>query len=151
MTREQKLYRVTHWIAVFLVAAVFFSGYKKVLYPADFAATVYQFKLLPEGLINAFALYLPCLELVCALSLLIPRYRWAALWVVLGLLLMFTGAIGISLWRGASFGCGCFGRGMADDPLSWIHLLRNLGLITLVFLAMVAQKKSRQEAGDADG
>ncbi len=146
MTREQKTYRLAYWIASLIVAGVLLSGYQKILYPADFAVSVYRFHLLPGFLVNIAALYFPWLEAVCALCLLFaPRYRVASLWIVLVLLILFTGAIAINLWRGSSFGCGCFGHGAADQPMSWINLLRNTGLVCLCGLALVAQKKRKRD------
>ena len=142
MTRDRKIYQLAHWIASFVVAAVLLSGYHKILFPADFAVSVYRFHLLPGFLVNLTALYLPWLEIVCAVCLLfIPRYRGAALWIVLILLAGFTVAIGINLWRGSVFGCGCFGRGTADQPMNWLSLLRNAGLICLVALALLSRKR----------
>ena len=112
MTRDRKIYRLIYWIASVVLAAVLLSGFHKLLYPADFAVSVYRFHLLPGFLVNPAAIYLPWLEAVCAVCLLfIPRFRPAALWIVLVLLVLFTAAIGISLIRGSAFGCGCFGRG----------------------------------------
>ena len=147
MTREQKTYRFAGWIASFIIAAVLLSGYHKILHPADFAVSVYRFRLLPGVLVNLAALYLPWLELVCALCLLfIPRCRGAALWIILILLAGFTAAIGINLWRGSVFGCGCFGRGASDQPLSWLSLARNIALMALTGLALVAQRKMERGA-----
>lgn len=152
MTHDHKIYQRTCRVASYVVAAVLLSGYQKLLFPADFAVSVYRFHLLPGFLVNIAALYLPWLELVCAGCLLfIPRYRSAALWIVLLLLAGFTAAIGINLWRGSAFGCGCFGRGAADEPLSWLSLLRNAGLICLVVLALLARNKSQEKSRQAAG
>lgn len=144
MTREQTIYRIAYWIASFIIAVVLLSGYPKILYPADFAVSVYRFHMLPGIFVNIAALYLPWLEMVCAVCLLfIPRYRIAAMWIVLILLAGFTAAIGINLWRGSMFGCGCFGRGAADQPLSWISIVRNGALILLILLGMLCKKRTR--------
>jgi len=147
MTRDQKIYRYVDWTVAVIVAAVMLAGYYKILYPADFAVAVYRFHLLPGFLVNAAALYVPWLELVCAFCLLfLPRLRAAALWLVLGLLIVFTLAIGINLWRGSVFGCGCFGRGSTDEPLTWIHLLRNAGLIVLVVIGLFSRSRTADPA-----
>lgn len=144
MTREQKTYRLAYWIASFILAGVLFSGYHKILDPAGFALAVYRFHLLPGLLVNPVALWLPWLEMVCAVSLLfIPRYRVAALWTALVLLLVFTAAIALNMLRGSAFGCGCFGAAATDDPLGAIELLRNGGLIALALLALHAGRKAR--------
>ena len=137
MTSGHKIYQLAYWIASFIIAAVLLSGYHKIIYPADFAVSVYRFHLLPGFLINVSALYLPWLELVCAVCLLfIPRCRTAALWIVLALLILFTAAIAVNLWRGSGFGCGCFGRAALDRPMSWLSIARNIGLVLLVTLAL---------------
>jgi hypothetical protein len=144
VTRDQKIYQRTYWIASFIVAASLLAGYQKILFPADFAVSVYRFHLLPGALINLTALYLPWLELVCAVCLLgIPRCRASALWIVLILLAGFTAAIGINVWRGSVFGCGCFGRGGADQPMTWLSLLRNAFLMGMVVLALLSRKRAQ--------
>lgn len=143
MKTENRIYRIAYWLSSFIIAAVLLSGYQKLLYPADFAVSVYRFHLLPGFMVNFFALYMPWLEVVCAFCLLfVPCLRIAALWIVFVLLVMFSAAIAINLWRGSVFGCGCFGRGSMDDPLNWMHLMRNIGLIVLVVAALVARKRA---------
>ena len=142
MNREQKMYRGAYWLASLIIALVMLSGYQKAFHPAEFSVAVYRFQLLPGGLVNLAALYLPWLEIMSALFLLfVPRYRVAALWIILFLLLIFTAAIGINLWRGTSFGCGCFGRGAADHPMSWLNIARNVGLMLLTELALLSRRK----------
>ena len=142
MMREHKAYRLAHWIATYLVALVLLSGYDKLVHPDDFAVSIYRMHLLPGFMINLVALYLPWLETVCAVCLLfVPRYRQAALRIVLVLLAVFTIGIAVNLWRGSVFGCGCFGHGTTDRPLSWLQLARNAGLICLTGLALIARTK----------
>lgn len=142
MTRDQKTYRLAYWLASVLIALTLLSGYYKILYPADFALAVYRFHLLPDGLVNLVSLYFPWLEIICATCLLfIPRYRTAALWIVLILLVLFTGGIAINLWRGAAISCGCF-SGSVDQPITWMSVARNMGLVLLAILALIAKRKS---------
>ena len=143
MTRDQKIYRVAYWIACFILAATFLSGYHKILYPADFALSVYRFHLLPDGLVNISAIYFQGLEMVCGLCLLfVPKFRIAALWIALILLIVFTGAIGISLIRGTAFSCGCFSNAPDAQPMDGMSLVRNAALIFLTALALFGFKRS---------
>ena len=145
MTRDQKIYRAAYWIASLIIAATLLSGYHKLLYPADFALAVYRFHLLPDFMINLVALYIPWLETICGTCLLfIPRLRRAALWVTLLLLLGFTGGIVINLLRGTAFACGCFSSSPLAQPMSWLSVARNLGLILLAVLALFARKRARE-------
>jgi hypothetical protein len=143
MTRDEKIYRIAYWLASFIIAAILLSGYYKILHPEEFALAVYRFRILPGILVNPVSLYLTWLEVVCALCLLfIPRFRVAALQVVLVLLILFTTGIALNLMRGTLFGCGCFGSAALSDPLGGITLLRNLALILLTALGLLAHKRA---------
>jgi uncharacterized membrane protein YphA (DoxX/SURF4 family) len=142
--RDQKIHRAAYLLASGIIGLLLLSGCHKLLYPADFALAVYRFHLLPGVLVNAVALYVSWLELVCAVCLLlVPRCRIAALWIVLVLLAVFTVAIAINLLRGSTFGCGCFGSSSMDMPMTWLNVARNLGLMLLAALALAASKKAR--------
>ena len=142
--KERTLFWVTEWLASFIIAGVLLWGFDKVLYPADFARAVYRYHLLPDAMVNLVALYLTWLEIVCGICLLaVPRFRGAALWIALILLLGFTTGIGINLVRGTTFGCGCFSASPDAQPMNWLSVARNAGLILLVVLALVARRKAQ--------
>ena len=144
MTRDQKVYRFTYWLACSILAVTFLSSYHKILYPADFALAVYRFHLLPDFMVNLVSLYFQWLEMVCAVCLLcIPKYRVAALWISLVLFILFTGGIAINLIRGTAFGCGCFSASPEARPMDGISVLRNAVLMLLILLAMVSSRRSR--------
>ncbi len=146
MTHDQKIYRLSYWIASFILAAVLLlSAYHKLLHPADFALSVYRYHLLPGFLVNLAALYFPWLEVICALCLLVvPRFRVAALWITLALFLAFTTGIAINLLRDSPFNCGCFSTSPLAQPMSWLSVVRNTGLILLAAFALIARKRARE-------
>lgn len=142
--REQKIYRWAGGIAMLVIVAVLLSGWQKVLHPAEFALAVYRYRLLPDVLVNLVALFIPWLEMVCAICLLfIPKYRRPALWLVLMLLLAFTAGVGIALVRGASIGCGCFSLSPMARPMTWFHVARNAGLVLLTVCPLVAERRGQ--------
>lgn len=145
MTRDQKIYRLAYWVASLILAATFLSAYHKILHPADFALSVYRFHLLPDVLVNISALYFQWLEIVCGICLLaVPKFRVAALWIALVLLVFFTGGIAINLLRGSAFSCGCFSSSPTADPMSWVSVARNAVLILLVLLALFGNRKAEE-------
>ena len=147
MTRDQKIYRLTYWIASCIIGLILLSGYHKWLYPSEFALAVYRYHLLPDSLVNLASLYFPWLETICGVCLiLIPRFRRAALWITLVLLLGLTGGIIINLLRGTPFGCGCFSTSPLSQPMSWLSVARNVGLILLAAFALIARKRARETA-----
>lgn len=95
--------------------------------PSGFAEQVGNYQLLPE-LSNFIAILLPSLELTCAMALLLgPKYwRAAGAFVLLGMLVVFTSAIGRAWAMGINLECGCFGAGSTSIG-PW-PILRNLAL-----------------------
>lgn len=145
MTRDQKVYRLAYWMACCIIAGTFLLGFRKILHPDEFALAVYRFHLLPDFAVNIVALWLPWLEVVCVACLLfLPKFRVAALWVLLMLLILFTGGIIINLIRGSVFSCGCLSTSPLAKQMDGLSVARNGALILLVLLGMLALRKSQR-------
>ncbi len=105
------------WIVgiVFIYAAV-----HKIIDPCTFADAVENYKILPfQFLINATAVYLPFLELICGTALLLDARTRGASFLMALMTLMFIVAISINMILGRSFDCGCFSAyvpGYVNDP-----------------------------------
>ncbi|MCY7303198.1 MAG: redoxin domain-containing protein [Thermoleophilia bacterium] len=84
----------------------------------------------PARLARPAALVLPLIELATAAALVPSRSgRWGAV-AALGLLSVFSIAVGIALVRGRRPDCHCFGQLHASQA-GWRTLIRNLGLMGL--------------------
>lgn len=93
--------------AVFVVA-----GTLKAWDPQAFQVSVDSFRLLPFALTAAVALYLPWLEIVA--GMVVVMGKWGArtgLTVLTALTTVFMVALGIAWLRGLDPACGCFGPG----------------------------------------
>ncbi len=112
--------------AIFLLASV-----PKIAAPDEFAVAVFRYQLLPDAAVNLVAIFLPWIELVAAIAILIPRTSAAAAAILFGLLSVFTAAISIDLVRGIDISCGCFTLDANAGPIGWGEVARDL-----VFLAM---------------
>ena len=135
------LVRYSRVVAIAVLAGVFgWSGLHKVIDPTSFSLSVFRYHLLPYAAVNAASLWIAWLELTCAFALLfIPRFRAASLWLLLGLLAAFSFGVGINLLRGSHMACGCFSSSPMAHPISWLGLLKNLGLVILAVYALVAR------------
>lgn len=143
MNRDRAIYQWAYRIALAVIAVTLLAAIRKILDPAGFALAVYRFHLLPGVTVNIAAIYISWLEIVCAASLIFfPKYRPAALWIVLALLICFTAAITINLLRGNGFGCGCFSSSPLARPMSWLSVARNLALMALTGLALISRKRA---------
>lgn len=116
-----------------MLAAIFIAaGVPKILNPESFALVIFRYQLLPGGAINLLAIFLPWLELVAGVSILThPRWREPAALLILGMLLVFAGAMTINIFRGLDVGCGCFSVDPRVSRLGWVNVVRNLLLIVV--------------------
>lgn len=119
--------------AVFVVACL-----HKIAHPGSFALDIATYDIIPLQLVNLMAITLPWIELFAGLMLIVGfRTRGAAL-AIGGMLVVFIAAIVIALDRGLDMSCGCFASqsAAADDPISYLTVLRDCGwlLISLYIL-----------------
>jgi len=125
--------------AVFVAAAI-----PKIADPPAFAHMIYNYRLMPGGLVNALALVMPWIELVVGILLVAGVWRREAALVAAALLLVFLGAIGWNLARGHAVDCGCFDvRSAGKTPeqllteMKWV-LLRDVGLLLMAAQVLLA-------------
>ena len=123
-------------IAALILSYVFvLAGFHKCRAPKEFAATLNNYKILPEGLDRQAVYLIPVVEIMTGVALLIPATTRLAALSVGVLLSVYIAAIGINLLRGRrNIDCGCGGPEQKQTLSEWM-LARN-GL--LLFLAYVA-------------
>ncbi|MCK7517734.1 MAG: DoxX family membrane protein [Ignavibacteriales bacterium] len=88
-----------------------YAGAEKISDPEAFAISISNYRLLPTAAINFFAITLPWIELVAGILLIFGIAVKENSSILFSMLLVFTIAIVISLFRGLSIDCGCFGKG----------------------------------------
>jgi len=99
---------------------------------------IYNYRILPSGLINISSLVMPWVELVCGLALIIGLWRRPALAIITLLLVVFIVAISINLARGNAIDCGCFNVSLANRTVEQrlgdmrLDILRDLGMLLMV-------------------
>jgi hypothetical protein len=105
------LSRSSRLVLAFVFAA---AAPQKILTPAEFAASVGSYLILPDMLINFTALTLPWLEIVVAILLVCRAWTGPALFLANAMLAVFLGAVVSAHLRGIDLNCGCF----SSDPLA---------------------------------
>ena len=130
-------------LASLALAAIFtVAGATKLTDRAGTRKAVREFGA-PTFLVPVLSLALPVCELGVGLSLLFPATRVAAAAGALGLLVLFSVAIAVSLARGKAPDCHCFGQ-LHSAPTSWKTLIRNGLLAVLAAGVLIA---TRRDAG----
>jgi hypothetical protein len=130
------------------LGAIFaFAAFPKIADPPSFAHMIYNYRLVPGPLVNAFALVMPWVELLAGLALILGIWRREAAVLVGLLLLVFIGAIAFDLARGHAVDCGCFDVHAAgksrEEQLSdmrWV-LVRDAAMLLMVAQVLVASRK----------
>jgi uncharacterized membrane protein YphA (DoxX/SURF4 family) len=136
--------KVLPFVVRLILGGVFiYASVDKILHPAAFGEAVYNYKILPDALINLTAIILPWLELVLGLFLIVGLWLPGATFLCILLLLTFLGALLFNIARGLNIYCGCFSTNtevVSGASMVW-YLLRDgvffllaLYLFSYVFL-----------------
>lgn len=126
-----------HFIVRAVLAGLFiYAGVIKLINPDLFLSDIESYRLVPYSLAWLTAFYLPPLEILCGVGLLLPRLLRPASVILLGLILVFLIAI-ISAWgRGLNISCGCFGATTEVTNYVWLvgrDLLIGVALLYALF------------------
>lgn len=101
-------------LTVVLAAVFLLAGTSKLFDLNAFAQNIEHFRMLPPkgGIFMAAAL--PWLEVIVALALFVRPARLTASLFLMGLMIVFSLAVGIALARGLDISCGCFGKAFEE-------------------------------------
>jgi uncharacterized membrane protein YphA (DoxX/SURF4 family) len=113
---------------IFIIAAT-----EKIAVPENFSFLIANYKLLPSEFINIPAIIIPWIELISALLLLLGILVKENSAIITFLLIVFTIAIIISLFRGLNIDCGCFGTTYGEQ-IGILKISENIILIIFGFI-----------------
>lgn len=88
-----------------------YAGAEKISDPSGFSTSISNYKLLPVYMVNFFAITMPWIEIVAGILLVFGISVKENAFIINAMLIVFIAAISISLARGLSIDCGCFGKG----------------------------------------
>ena len=145
--------RLTHpWLTVrvqIALGAIFIAAaLPKITDPPSFAHMIYNYRILPAGLINITALTMPWLEILAGLALVLGVWIRPARWLIAAMLIVFIVAISINLVRDNAIDCGCFDVSAAnlthDERIRdmWMVILRDIGMLLMVAQLTFAERRS---------
>ena len=117
---------------IFIYAAI-----DKIINPAQFARLVYNYHLLPGGLVNLMAIILPWIEMICGISLILGIYKKGSILIINVMIIMFVVAIGINMIRGVDLKCGCFTVSANAKSNALNLLVRDVGLLILTIYLFI--------------
>jgi len=119
-------------------ATFIYAGVVKALSPIRFTNDIHNYRLLPWSMAVALAFYLPWLEIVCGLAVVLGRFYRAAIALLLALTIIFIVASATARIRGIDISCGCFGHLSNNLSFGW-----HLGLDTTLLVLLLALSRSK--------
>jgi len=111
-------------VQVLLGAILCVASWHKVQDPLDFAKILYNYRLFPAWSIHALAIYVPWIEMVTGMALVLGVFRRGAALMSTLFFVSFILVLGINLARDCPTICGCFnthadGSSMTDAEKFW--------------------------------
>ena len=136
---------LTHpWLAAafrFYIGGIFiYASVYKINYPAEFADSIASYELVPYWAVGVMAIVMPWMELICGVLVIAGIRPKAAILVLMGLMVLFTVAIVITLAKGVPIGCGCF-HSLEDQGISWRTFFRDIAWLALTVHVYLYDRK----------
>lgn len=124
MKKNPNLYRFFYHGARLILGVIFiYASYDKILNPGAFAEVIYNYRILPDPLINITAIFLPWLEMLMGVFLMFGFWMpGTVMWCNI-LFVAYIGALCFNLARGLDVDCGCFstskGSSITIETILW--------------------------------
>ena len=128
---KRYLWRV---VAIIIGGLFIYAGVVKAIDPAELARDIDNYKMLPWQASVWVGLYLPWLEILCGLALVVRVLYRGSVFVLTALMALFIVITIIARMRGLDISCGCFGHASKYLTFAWHLTLDFLLLGGLVLL-----------------
>jgi uncharacterized membrane protein YphA (DoxX/SURF4 family) len=137
--KDLKSPTLTTILRLFLGLLFIYASIPKIADPAYFATAIQNYQMVPDSLINMFAIILPWMELICGLLLLSGYWIRAAAVLVGFLNLVFIIALTSAVLRGLDIDCGCYG---GESSANWSRIIEDLFLLLFsVYIILFPESK----------
>ena len=121
-----------------------YASIGKIIDPSEFSSAIHNFGVTPIYIENIIALYLPWIELIIGVGLILWIFYRASLNIIIALLIVFILLILQAYLLGKSIDCGCFMHEMSLEKRSEVraHMLKRI-VEDIILLAMAVFLKYR--------
>ena len=141
-------------IVALIIGGIFiYAGVIKAMDPVGFANDIDNYKILPWALTVRLAFYLPWLEILCGLAVILGLLYRGGLLILTVLVSIFIVASVIAKARGLDITCGCFGHAskylsfFGHLALDFVLLVVTAGLLVIEDRKLAFTKSSNRLGG----
>jgi len=138
--------KVIEWPLRLALGGVFvYAGVMKALDAQQFAIDIQHYELTPWTVSIVAAVYLPWLEIIAGVALLVRRFFVGAIALIGLMAAVFLVAIGSAWWRGLDITCGCFGREENRTNFGQ-HIALNLAMLVAAGVLFWLEWRARSDS-----
>jgi uncharacterized membrane protein YphA (DoxX/SURF4 family) len=141
---------VIFFLRVAVGGIFFWAGVTKLVHPESFAVIVENYQVLPPLWVALVAVWLPWVELLCGLFLLIGIFVRGSALTTSVLMIIFMIMQMANLIRGLDVSCGCFSVSPEVKTSATLNFFRDLpiliGTVWLFFMALTPIADERRDA-----
>jgi uncharacterized membrane protein YphA (DoxX/SURF4 family) len=124
---ENKIFSVS--VRIILGGLLMYASMDKIANMGDFAKIIHNYKLLPVGLENLLAIFLPWLEFITGFCLVTGKFNKGSLLIYNVLLVIFIIALSQALIRGLDINCGCFSVNPSSTSEVWLRIIEDFVML----------------------
>lgn len=125
------------WVGLAFV----YAGTLKLLDLEPFVSSILTYGLFDFGQAVVIGSWVPPLEILAGLGVLLKRWRAGGLVILSGLLVVFLAMIIQAFVRGLEIDCGCFGDTAADGGGYWGLIIRDTIMLLSLLGASLLEKR----------
>jgi len=145
MAQIEKVKFVWRIVDLVLAGIFIYAGAIKAFDPIRFASDIDNYKILQWTIATGLAFYLPWLEILCGVALIVRRLYLGGLSILTALISIFIIATIAAKVRGLDITCGCFGHASQNWSFP-AHLAVDLAILAaLLALYFKAASGNRLE------
>ena len=130
-------------LALVIGGAFIYAGALKVWDPVKFGQDISNFHIVPWPVGVRMAFYLPWLEILCGVAVIVGWLRSGALAILTGLMVVFIAATISAKARGIDLDCGCFGAATSGLTFTW-HMVIDFALLAGILALWFSTGGSRR-------
>lgn len=123
-----------------------YASIDKVTNQEAFARAIYNYKLMPDFVINIMAIVIPFIELTAGIFLILGIFLRGSSFIILSLLIVFIIALSQAYARGLDISCGCFSLETVSEKSDiLLRIVEDILLLAATIIIFIKSKITREK------